>query len=272
MMNARARQLGLRHTHYSTPNGLDTPGNYSSASDLVKLAAFVLRTQPFFARAVAMPRAVLRTGNRPRSVTNRNTLVGRVPWIKGVKTGHTSGAGYVLVGLGERRGMRLLSAVLGTSSDSSRDTNTLALLGYGFSSFRLVSPVLKHEVLAAPTIKDRPGKHAELTAASTFTDVVARSARVRIRLLVPHQLAGPLPWHAVVGTAVVLAGNRTLARIPLLLAHALPAVSPLTVAARFVTRTSTLLSLVAVLAIAIGVATRRRLRMRHTGEEGAEPA
>src|ERR1700733_2654470 len=52
MMNADARELGLRHTHYSTPIGLDTPGNYSSASDLVKLATYELEHNRFFARIV----------------------------------------------------------------------------------------------------------------------------------------------------------------------------------------------------------------------------
>jgi serine-type D-Ala-D-Ala carboxypeptidase (penicillin-binding protein 5/6) len=272
MMNARARELGLRHTHYATPTGLDTPGNYSSASDLVKLAAYVLRTQPFFARVVALPHAVLRTGNHRRSVTNRNDLVGRYSWVKGVKTGHTSQAGYVLVGLGQRHGMKLLSAVLGTSSESARDANTLALLEYGFSHFRVFSPVARGQVLARPTVKDSPGKHAVVVAARPFKQLLARGERVRIVVQVPHQLAGPLPWHSVVGTAVVMAKRRTLARIPLLLAQRLPAVSPFTIAARFMTRTSTLLMLAVVCVFAISLVTRRRLRMRHTGEEGAEPA
>ena len=57
MMNARASQLGLTHTHYTTPSGLDTPGNYSSATDLVDLARYLLQTQPFF-------KAVVRTTQR----------------------------------------------------------------------------------------------------------------------------------------------------------------------------------------------------------------
>ena len=105
MMNARARQLGLTRTHYSTPSGLDTPGNYSTATDLLTLARYLLLHQPWFARAVALPHALLKTGSHPRYVANRNDLVGRYSWVRGVKTGHTSGAGYVLVGAGASRGM-----------------------------------------------------------------------------------------------------------------------------------------------------------------------
>ncbi len=215
---------------------------------------------------------MLRTGSHVRYVTNRNDLVGRFSWIKGVKTGHTSGAGYVLVGLGVRHRMHLLSAVLGTASEAARDANTLALLEYGFDTFRLVAPVRQGELLARPTIKDRSGARADVIAQSTFKRVLPRRARVTVRLKVPSQLSGPLPWHSVVGTALVLADGRTIARIPLLLAHRLPAISPLTLAAHFITRTSTLLLLVVLLAATVLAARRRRLRMRHTGGEGAELA
>ena len=77
MMNARARELGLTHTHYSTPIGLDTPGNYSSAADLTKLARYLLRSEPFIKVVVAKKSAVLRTGNHVRLVENLNDLVDR---------------------------------------------------------------------------------------------------------------------------------------------------------------------------------------------------
>jgi D-alanyl-D-alanine carboxypeptidase (penicillin-binding protein 5/6) len=265
MMNLRARQLGLTHTHYSTPIGLDTPGNYSAAADLVKLASYELRTEPFFAKAVGTARAVLRTGNHVRVVANRNDLVGRVPWIHGVKTGHTLGAGYVLVGSGARNGMTLLSAVLGTTSEAARDANTLALLGYGFATFRLVKPVRQGQVLARPTVRDRPGMHAAVTAARSFETVVRRGTRLTVRVQVPSQLAGPLAARAAVGTAVVLEGGRPVARIPLQLVQAVPAVSSLTHAARFITRPSTLVSIAALLAVAVAVAVRRRERVQAPG-------
>ena len=141
MMNAEARMLGLRHTHYTTPIGLDTPGNYSSAADLVKLADYDMTHSRYFARIVALPRATLYSGSHVRTVVNRNDLVGRYPWIDGIKTGHTLDAGYVLVASGHRGGMALISAVLGTDSETSRDDNTLALLGYGGANFRVWTPV-----------------------------------------------------------------------------------------------------------------------------------
>ncbi len=264
-MNVRARQLGLRHTHYSTPIGLDTPGNYSSACDLVKLARFLLQHSPFFRRLVALPRATLHTGRFVRHVFNRNDLVGRVRWINGVKTGHTSGAGYVLVGAGTKGGMTLISAVLGTRSETARDDNTLALLGYGFGGFKRVEPVLAGHVIARPPVRDRPHFHAAVLAAGSFTRVIARSAKLTTRVVLPHQLVGPLRRHAVVGRVQVLVDGRVVGSVPLLLAQRLPAVSPLSVAARFLTRTTTLLVLLgAVIGALVGLAVTRRERIEST--------
>ena len=267
MMNARARQLGLTHTHYATPIGLDTAGNYSSAADLVKLADYDLTHSKFFARIVALPSAVLRTGP-VHDVVNRNDLVVRFSWIHGVKTGHTLDAGYVLVASGHRNGMTLISAVLGTDSESARDANTMSLLDYGFGNFRPQTPIRAGEIMARPTVKDSPGTHAVVRASRGFTRILARSAHVRVRVQVPRRLVGPLPGQSVVGTAVVLVGGRPAARIPLVLGRTLPAVSGLTIAARFITKPLMLLLIVVTLLLAMTVVGlgRRRRRQRPGGK------
>lgn len=272
MMNARARELGLNRTHYSTPSGLDTPGNYSTATDLLTLTRYLLRHQPWFARAVTLPHAVLRTGSHPRYVTNRNDLVGRFSWVKGVKTGHTSGAGYLLVGAGARRGMELLSVVMGTSSESARDLNTLRLLDFGFATFRIATPVTAGQVIARPTVKDRPGVRTEVIAATGVLRVLPRSPGLHWQVQVPRQLAGPLKRYTVVGGLTVWQGRHVVARVPLLLAQRLPAVSPLTKAARFLTRPFTLVVLAALLVAVLAGAGVWRSRARQRGAAGPNAA
>jgi len=226
MMNARARVLGLTHTHYSTPVGLDTPGNYSSASDLVRLARYVLRVEPFVRAAVARPSAELLSGLHPRTVINLNDLVGRVKWINGVKTGHTLQAGYVLVGSGTRGGMTLISAVLGTPSMAERDSTTLSILNWGFANFHLATPVRAGTVLARPRVRYQTGVRAWVVAGATFRSVLARRAVIRTRITLPAILAGPLRRGARVGTIAVLADGQVVGRVPLVLAVALRAASP----------------------------------------------
>jgi len=269
MMNARAGQLGLVHTHYSTPIGLDTPGNYSSASDLVKLARYLLQTSSFFKRVVALKSAVLHTGSHVRTVVNRNDLVAKVPWIDGVKTGHTLQAGYVLVGSGTKHGMTLITAVIGTPDETVRDDSTLSLLNYGFANYALRTPVQRGQVLARPSVKGRDKLRAAVVADATFRHVFARTARLRLRVNAPLQLTGPLGRHARVGTVVVLSRGKVVKRVPLVVARAVPAPSSGLGGLGFVTRPFTLVAVVVLLAVAIGLTVfwRGRIRGRR-----AEPA
>ena len=262
MMNHGARQLGLTHTHYSTPVGLDTPGNYSSASDLVKLAGYLLERYPFFAHVVALPHAVLKSGYHPRYVVSRNDLVARVRWIHGVKTGHTSKAGYVLVAEGERDGMTLLSAVLGTPSEAARDQATLALLNWGYANFRLARAVTTGQVLARPTANGYSNRHAAVVAARSFSWAIPRDGHLRVVPKLPEDLSGPLKRHAPVGTATILEGARPVGHVRLVLERALPGLSAFTAAIRFVTQPVTLFVLIVILAAAAGLTVRQRVRRR----------
>lgn len=262
MMNIRAHRLGLLHTHYSTPVGLDTPGNYSTARDLVSLARYLLIRYPVFRRFVALPRARLLTGDHQRVVVNRNDLVGRIPWIHGVKTGHTSGAGYVMVGSGTQGPMTLISSVLGTSSDYARDRNTVALLGYGFDAYALRTPVRAGQRVAWLSVRDQPGRRAAVIVARTLHEVWPRTARVGRRLELPRQLTGPLRRHAAVGSLILLVNGRPAVRVRLLLAQAVPAVPPLKKTLMFLGRPSTLLALTLLILALVLVAERWRRRTR----------
>ena len=239
MMNAEARALGLTHTHYSNPIGLDSPENYSSPYDLARLAAVDLQRSAFLRRVVALPDATLRTGDEVRDVVNTDTLLGAVPWINGVKTGHTVAAGYILVSSGTRNGMTLIGSVLGTRSEAARNANALALLSWGFDHFRQVVPVRARAVFARLPVSGGSAR-VPVIAAVGDTRVVPDGARVAVRLRLPHELDPPLPRDSLVGEAIVTVAGRPVARVPLLLARALPAVSPVTQLGRFLLRFSTL--------------------------------
>jgi D-alanyl-D-alanine carboxypeptidase (penicillin-binding protein 5/6) len=259
MMNRRARRLGLTETHYTTPIGLDTPGNYSTAADLAKLAHYVMGAQPFFRHAVGLTQAVLRSGNHKRVITNRNDLVGRFPWVNGVKTGHTLQAGYVLVGSASGGGMNLISVVLGTPSIAQRDASTLALLRYGFAGFIRLTPVRVGEVITRLRLRDRTGAPAAVIAATGLSRVFARATGLRTRAVLRRPLAGPLAYHARVGTLLVLADGRVIARIALLLAHAVPAP-----AAPLLDRLAGPITLVVALLLVFGVVVAIGLGRRRT--------
>jgi D-alanyl-D-alanine carboxypeptidase (penicillin-binding protein 5/6) len=276
-MNARARALGLRNTHYSNAIGLDEAGNYSSARDLAKLAARLLRDH-FFARTVDRPKATLTSGSRVRRIVNRNRLVRSVPFVDGVKTGHTAQAGYVLVGAAERDGVRVLSVALGEPSENARDTDSLALLRYGLARYRAQTAVRRGATIARAKLAYRDGQVA-LMAARTLRTVVRRGERLRVRLVgVPAEIDGPLAAGARVGTVVVSRRGRAVGRAPLVTTRAVAAASLTDRVGSFFGNGLTLL-LVAVLAgstLQLALmrrrATRRRRAKARRGRRGTEAA
>ncbi len=217
-MNRRARALGLSDTSYANPVGLDEEGNHSSARDLARLATR-LRRNEFFRRTVDLPRATLRSGARPRTVVNRNTLLRRQAFVNGVKTGRTSRAGYVQVGSASRRGVTVVSVVMGEPSERARNDETLALLRFGLSRYRATTPLPRGRVLARAPLRYRSGEHVDLVAGRTVKRVVRVGHRVRVTTRgVPAELDGPLPRGSRAGTAIVRLDGRVIARVPLVTA------------------------------------------------------
>jgi D-alanyl-D-alanine carboxypeptidase (penicillin-binding protein 5/6) len=227
LMNQRAHQLGLDHTHYANPIGLDAPGAHSSARDLVSLARF-LRTKPFFRRTVKQPSIRLESGAVPRTFSNRNRLVGTVSWVNGVKTGHTSAAGHVLVGSGRQRGIQVVSAVLGEPSTAARDADTLRLLRFGMEQFQRISaaPAGMRVGVHIP-IRYRRGAELELMVGPNGERTVVPKHRRDLVTIhprrFPSQVAGPIEFGQELGEADVLQDGRKIATVPLVASGEVPA-------------------------------------------------
>ncbi|HEX6389429.1 MAG TPA: D-alanyl-D-alanine carboxypeptidase family protein [Solirubrobacteraceae bacterium] len=219
LMNRRAQQLGLDDTHYANPIGLDDEDNFSSAEDLAKLT-LILRRNAFFRRVTDLPRATLRSGSHARTVVNRNVLVRNVAAVNGVKTGHTSRAGYVLVGSATRAGVTVVSTVLGDPSEATRDADSLELLRFGLARYRRVTPVRERERFATAALRSRDERVA-LVATRTIRRTARRDERVTTRVLgAPRELDGPLPAGARVGTIEVRWRERPVDRVALVTARA----------------------------------------------------
>jgi D-alanyl-D-alanine carboxypeptidase (penicillin-binding protein 5/6) len=224
LMNERARELGLRDTHFTTPVGLDVPGNYSSASDLVKLA-LLLRANRFARETVDLRSVTIGKGARSRTFPNQNGLVRSVPWVNGVKTGHTRAAGYVLVGSGSRRGVTVLSAVLGDPSDAAREQDTLALLRYGTARYHVVHPIAEGRRYAAARLAYRD-QEVPLVASRTIARVARRGEKLTVTVTgAPSEVDGPVPQGTRLGTLVVRQRGKVVDRVALVTASAVSAAS-----------------------------------------------
>jgi len=277
LMNERAQKIGLRNTRFRTPVGLDAEGNYSTASDLVALA-LVLRTDAFIRETLNRPDATLRVrGDRGRNirVVNRNSLVRTVPFVDGVKTGHTSRAGFVLVGSATRDGVTVLSAVLGTTSEAARNRDSLALLRYGLERYQVVTAVKDGQRLAFARIRFRgDGPPLALVASRTVRHTVRRGERLLARVIgAPEQVEGPLRKGARLGTILVRQRGKTVDRVALVAARAIPAATTTDRLSDYVRRSQTLLLLATLAGVSLLlVLLRRRSARRGDARVEAETA
>jgi serine-type D-Ala-D-Ala carboxypeptidase (penicillin-binding protein 5/6) len=257
-MNGRATRLGLTETHYANPIGLDSPGNYSSARDLSGLAAYLMRDRRF-ARIVARPSALLRSGDRRRLVRNRNDLVARYPWVDGVKTGYTPVAGNVLVAAARGAGgAAVISVVMGERTEAARDSDSLALLRFGLSRFRLVRALDRRRPVARPKVRYR-SERAELVPAHGLTVALRRGQRLRRGVDAPDRVNGPLAAGTRVGWVTVLRDGRPVARVPLVTARAVRRAGTLRVLASVLRVPLTLAVAVGILVAVVLTARRSRL-------------
>ena len=212
LMNKRAKELKLADTHFDNPIGLDGPGNYSSAHDLARLAV-VLRKHSFVRKIADRTSATLTTGYRPRTIRNRNTLLARDPAINGLKTGHTTTAGYVLVGTRTTRDrVTLVSVVLGTPSLAARDADSLALLKWGQGRYKRIRPVIEGTVIATPEIEFRRGATVPLVTGASVRRTVRSDAKITYRDTgVPAVVTGPVARGQAFGHREVFADGERIA-------------------------------------------------------------
>ncbi len=230
-MNHYAAALGLIDTHYANPVGLDQRGNYSSAADLATLTRHLLAI-PAFAKIADSRSALLRSVHPHRRITTINELLRMAPWVTGVKTGHTFGALYVLVGSGQRRGVKLISVAVGAPTDEDRFSDNIDLLDYGFSLYKRRLPVRAGAVLARPAIRYSGGE-LPLRAARAIAVGLRRGQRMSVVVSAPDEVEGPIERGAVLGHASVYVEGRRTASVPLRAAHAVAEASLLERAGSF---------------------------------------
>jgi D-alanyl-D-alanine carboxypeptidase (penicillin-binding protein 5/6) len=131
MMNRQAQRLGLKGTRFANATGLSNPQHYSTAQDLAELAAAVVRDFPEYYAIYSQKE--FHYNNVAQF--NRNRLLWTDPSVDGMKTGYTESAGYCLIASARRGDRRLISVVLGTSSEAARAAESQKLLNFGFQAY-----------------------------------------------------------------------------------------------------------------------------------------
>ena len=214
LMNAKARRLGLTHTRFVRPDGLDVPGHYSSARDILKLARTAMK-KPLVRRLVARRSAKIGGG---RSLFAWNDLLGRYPGLIGVKTGHTNAAGWCQVAAARRDGVTIYTVVLGSPSRARRNADLASLLAWGQDLFGRVQVVSRGQTYATSAIRLREDR-LPLVAARAVSVVVRVDQSLVETVVAPGLVSGSVTAGARLGEVQVTQRRKVVARAPLVAAR-----------------------------------------------------
>ena len=213
LMNARARALGLRETTFVRPDGLDVAGHLSSARDVTRLARVAMR-QPLV-RDIVRRRTDVAAGRR---VHTWNDLLGTVPGVIGVKTGHTGAAGWSQVAAVRGPGTTIYATILGSPTRSERNADLAELLAWGLARYRVVPVISSDRVYArADAPYGRP--HVRLVAPRSLRRVVRVDRALVERVVAPAAVSLPVIRGQRLGHVRVYAGRKLLAAAPLVAAE-----------------------------------------------------
>ncbi|WP_299598948.1 D-alanyl-D-alanine carboxypeptidase family protein [uncultured Microbulbifer sp.] len=217
VMNQQAQLLGMEDSNFVNATGWPADGHVTTARDLGKLARALIQDHPSHYALYSEKYFRFNGINQP----NRNRLLWRDPAVDGIKTGHTEEAGYCLVASAVKRGMRLISVVVGTDSDEKRAAETQKLLAYGFRYYQTHKVYGSNDVLQTERVW---GGKADSVGVAVKNDVFVTIPRggeesIKADLIVDGELKAPLAKGQQVGKVVVTLDGETVADVPAVVAE-----------------------------------------------------
>lgn len=221
LMNAKARALGMTATGYKNPEGLTEPGHITTARDLGILASRLIQDFPEYVGYYAIKKYRY-PGTPAANENNRNLLLFRDPSVDGLKTGHTEAAGYCLIATAKREvaglpGRRLLSIVLGTTSEAARATESQKLLNWGYSAYDAVKLFDAGQPVISPPVWKGTASVLNLGRPQPIVVAVPAGAAARLQTQAarPDPLIAPFAKGQSVGSLQVMLDGKPLADVPL---------------------------------------------------------
>ncbi len=222
-MNTEAARLGMANTRFANVTGLSAPQHYSTAADLAKLAAAIIRDYPEYYPLYAQKEFRYNNITQP----NRNRLLWTDPTVDGVKTGHTEAAGWCLIASAQRGDRRVLAVVLGAASDAARASEAQKLMNWGFQAFDTVQ--LYQSGKQVTTLRVWKGAAPEVPAGFLadryLTLPKGKSDKLALTMHADEPLVAPVTRAQRVGTVKVALEGRPVAEFPLIALEDVPLAS-----------------------------------------------
>jgi serine-type D-Ala-D-Ala carboxypeptidase (penicillin-binding protein 5/6) len=217
VMNRDAERMGLKSTHFSNSHGLPSPDNYSTAQDLAVLAENLVNDFPEYYKIYSTKSFTYNKITQP----NRNRLLWSDPTVDGMKTGHTEAAGFCLVSSAKRPSAtgerRLISVLIGATSDQLRAQESQKLLNWGFQNFDTVKLYAKGQAVATPEVWKGSRNQVKLGFTHDLYVTVPKGFSGKMQPVLERKdpLIAPIDENSKIGTLKMMVDGRLLVALPL---------------------------------------------------------
>ena len=210
LMNAKAIGIGANATFFENPNGLDSPGHYSTARDLALLSCYAMEN-PIFAQTVSTKAVTV----GERRLTNHNKLLWQLDGADGIKTGYTKAAGRILVSSAVRQGRRLVAVTINAPNDwvDHKDLHNL-----GFRNYTVRQLIASGQNLGNVAVISGETDQVALLAAENFSFALADTESPEIIISKPEFVYAPVTAGQDAGVAYICIGDTVVGKIPLIYA------------------------------------------------------
>ena len=213
LMNGYAQHLGMTNTHFDDSSGLPSPTHYTTARDLSKLGAALVREYPEYYAWFSIKEFIWNNIKQQ----NRNGLLERDASVDGMKTGHTDSAGFCLVTSANRQNMRLITVVLGSHSIKGREDASAALINYGYTFYETINVKQRGTVVLKPRVFKAAEEYYPVGPAQDINLVIPRghAGSIQTNASVRHPLIAPLSTTTQVGELQVTVDGKPVTTVPL---------------------------------------------------------
>lgn len=215
LMNAEARRLGMKDSHFNTPNGwMDEGQTYVSAHDLATLARAILTRHPDFYHTYIGHQITTLNGITQR---NHDPILGKLEGADGIKTGFTNQAGYGFLGSAMRNGRRLIMVIGGASLPKDRAQAAAALMNWGFAAFDSRALFPAGATIGQARVQDGEGRAVPLVSPTAISVASPKGTRAPVRLQIVYEgpLRAPVKRGDVVAQLEIAVGGQAPQRVPL---------------------------------------------------------
>ncbi|WP_394204609.1 serine hydrolase [Shewanella waksmanii] len=214
LMNSWSKQLGMQDSYFENSHGLDSDNHKTTAYDMAILGAALIRDVPEEYRVYAEKSF---TYNGIKQYNRNGLLWDKSMNVDGIKTGHTSGAGFNLVTSATKDGMRLITVVMGTASESARKAESKKLLNYGFRFFETITPYKAGDSFVSQKIwyGDKDAVELGVTTDTPITINRGQAKNLQANFELNKELTAPLAKGETVGRIYFQLNGKDIAQFPL---------------------------------------------------------